>query len=104
MKQDPWNLLFELGHWLESGHSPLPRSRNTSGLLLVCKLLSGHLGDLSLGIGAEFPCEDRSILVDISAAAESLQQLISEKPVLPGIVTMRLLDGAVADHPHESVL
>src|SRR5215510_8037169 len=104
MKQEPWSLaLLELGYRLKARQGPLPWSRNAGRLLLVCKLLSGHLGDLSLGVGTEFSREDHSILVDISASTEALEELIGEQPVLAGIVTMRLLDGAIAHHPHESV-
>src|SRR6185436_9475987 len=94
----------QLCHRLQAHHGPLSRSRHTERVLFITELFAGHFRNLPPGIGAQLTREDNPVLVDVCSAAQSLEQLVREQPVMAYIEVMRFLKSPIADHPHDSLL
>src|SRR6185503_15291176 len=86
---------------LEPDHRSLARSRHTERVLFVAELFVGHFRDLSSSIDAQLTGEDGSVLVHVSSAAQSLEQLIGKQSVMTQIEMVGFLHGPIPDHPHD---
>src|SRR5262249_31776425 len=94
----------QLGQSLEPHHGPLSWSRHTERVLLITKLFARDFRNLSPGVGAQLSGKNDPVLADVCSAAQSLEQLLREQPVMAHVEVMRFLKSAITDHPHKPLL